>query len=145
MRRVRDTAIPGLKVPFCIAHGVKDVAIPKVGTEWLLEQGLSAPELFATDAGPRIILHPGTSAFAAFKRWPTAKFAGLARGLLDAGHRVAVSFGPGEEGLAAEVEAGAPGVIPVDGKKAQYVRLYSKGNTANEMNHYVEVEVFGKE
>jgi hypothetical protein len=34
----------------------------------------------------------------------------------------------------------------VDGKgtKGQYVRLYSKGNTSNEMNHYIEVEVFGK-
>ena len=33
----------------------------------------------------------------------------------------------------------------VDGKgtTGQYVRLYSKGNTSNEMNHYIEVEVFG--
>jgi hypothetical protein len=29
------------------------------------------------------------------------------------------------------------------GTKGRYVRLYSKGNTANEMNHYIEVEVFG--
>lgn len=28
--------------------------------------------------------------------------------------------------------------------KARYVRLYSAGNCANEMNHYVEVEVYGK-
>ena len=28
--------------------------------------------------------------------------------------------------------------------KGRYVRLYSKGNTSNEMNHYIEVEVFGK-
>ncbi len=35
-------------------------------------------------------------------------------------------------------------VIPVDGKKARYVRLHSAGNTANEMNHYVEVEVYGQ-
>ncbi len=28
--------------------------------------------------------------------------------------------------------------------KARYVRLYSKGNTSNDMNHYVEVEVYGK-
>ena len=27
--------------------------------------------------------------------------------------------------------------------KARYVRLYSKGNTSNDMNHYVEVEVLG--
>jgi hypothetical protein len=30
---------------------------------------------------------------------------------------------------------------PVQGR---YVRLYSKGNTSNDMNHYVEVEVLGK-
>ncbi len=29
------------------------------------------------------------------------------------------------------------------GVKARYVRLYSAGNTANDMNHYVEVEVYG--
>ena len=28
--------------------------------------------------------------------------------------------------------------------KARFVRLYSKGNTSNDMNHYVEVEVYGK-
>ena len=33
----------------------------------------------------------------------------------------------------------------VDAKKtkAQYVRLYSNGNTSNDMNHYIEVEVYG--
>jgi hypothetical protein len=32
-----------------------------------------------------------------------------------------------------------------DGKnaKGRYVRLYSNGNTSNEMNHYIEVEVYG--
>jgi hypothetical protein len=29
------------------------------------------------------------------------------------------------------------------GVKARYVRLHSAGNTANDMNHYVEVEVYG--
>ena len=29
--------------------------------------------------------------------------------------------------------------------KGRYVRLYSGGNTSNDMNHYVEVEVFGKQ
>lgn len=28
--------------------------------------------------------------------------------------------------------------------KGRYVRLYSNGNSSNDMNHYVEVEVFGK-
>ncbi len=34
----------------------------------------------------------------------------------------------------------------VDGKgtKGRYVRCYSNGNSSNEMNHYIEIEVFGK-
>lgn len=35
-------------------------------------------------------------------------------------------------------------LIDAKGAKARYVRLYSKGNTTNKMNHYIEVEVFGK-
>jgi len=34
--------------------------------------------------------------------------------------------------------------IDAKGVKGRYVRLYSMGNTANSMNHYVEVEVYGK-
>ena len=30
------------------------------------------------------------------------------------------------------------------GSKGRYVRLYSKGNTSNDMNHYIEVEIYGK-
>ena len=35
-------------------------------------------------------------------------------------------------------------LVNAQGKKARYVRLYSNGNTSNDMNHYVEVEVFGR-
>lgn len=35
-------------------------------------------------------------------------------------------------------------IVPVNGVKGRYVRLYSNGNTSNEMNHYIEVEVYGK-
>lgn len=35
-------------------------------------------------------------------------------------------------------------LIDTKGVKGRYVRLYSKGNTANKLNHYIEVEVFGK-
>lgn len=35
-------------------------------------------------------------------------------------------------------------LIDAKGVKGRYVRLYSNGNTANKMNHYVEVEVHGK-
>ena len=34
-------------------------------------------------------------------------------------------------------------LIDPRGVVARYVRLYSRGNTSNEMNHYVEVEVYG--
>jgi len=30
------------------------------------------------------------------------------------------------------------------GVKGRYVRLYSKGNTSNDQNHYIEIEVYGK-
>ena len=35
-------------------------------------------------------------------------------------------------------------LIEMKGVKGRYVRLYSKGNTSNEQNHYIEVEVYGK-
>lgn len=34
-------------------------------------------------------------------------------------------------------------LIDPKGVEGRYVRLYSAGNTANDMNHYVEVEVYG--
>jgi hypothetical protein len=35
-------------------------------------------------------------------------------------------------------------LIDAHGVKGRYVRLYSNGNTANKLNHYIEVEVWGK-
>jgi hypothetical protein len=35
-------------------------------------------------------------------------------------------------------------LIDAEGVEARYVRLYSKGNTSSDLNHYVEVEVYGK-
>lgn len=35
-------------------------------------------------------------------------------------------------------------LIDAKGVKGRYVRLYSKGNTTNRLNHYIEVEVWGK-
>ncbi|MHC4642938.1 MAG: hypothetical protein ACYS32_14945 [Planctomycetota bacterium] len=35
-------------------------------------------------------------------------------------------------------------LIPGKGVKARYIRLYSQGNNSNDLNHYIEVEVFGK-
>jgi hypothetical protein len=35
-------------------------------------------------------------------------------------------------------------LVDTKGTKARYVRLFSNGNNANALNHYVEVEVFGR-
>ena len=35
-------------------------------------------------------------------------------------------------------------LIDAKGVKGRYVRLHSNGNTTNKLNHYIEVEVFGK-
>jgi hypothetical protein len=35
-------------------------------------------------------------------------------------------------------------LMDAHGTKGRYVRLYSKGNTTNKLNHYIEVEVWGK-
>ena len=35
-------------------------------------------------------------------------------------------------------------LIDAKGEVARYVRLYSKGSTDSDLNHYIEVEVWGK-
>jgi len=42
------------------------------------------------------------------------------------------------------VETNEGKLIDAKGTGARYVRLYSNGNNANDLNHYIEVEVFGK-
>jgi hypothetical protein len=42
------------------------------------------------------------------------------------------------------VETSEGKLVDAKGAKARFVRLHSRGNNANELNHYVEVEVFGR-
>ena len=42
------------------------------------------------------------------------------------------------------VETSEGKLIDAKGIQGRYVRLYSRGNTANDLNHYIEVEVYGK-
>jgi len=51
-------------------------------------------------------------------------------------------FGAGHDPAYLEKNTGR--LIPANKAVARYVRLYSAGNTANELNHYIEVEVFGR-
>jgi len=47
------------------------------------------------------------------------------------------------EGLE-RIETNEGHLIDAKGVKGRYVRCYSNGNTTNDLNHYIEVEVFGK-
>jgi len=73
------------------------------------------PELLDGLPRPLVLLYPGTSAFAAFKRWPIEHFATLAQRLTARGLGVVVGFGPGEAALAAPVLAAAPAARALDG------------------------------
>lgn len=57
-------------------------------------------------------------------------------------HDNSLGFGKGKD--MAYIETNKGKLISAKETKARYVRLYSDGNTSNEMNHYVEVEVFGE-
>jgi hypothetical protein len=50
----------------------------------------------------------------------------------------------GKGGDPAYVETNHGRIIDGKGAKGRYVRLWSNGNTSNDMNHYCEVQVYGK-
>jgi len=54
------------------------------------------------------------------------------------------SDGLGKGSDYAYVETYKGRVIDAKGATARYVRLYSNGNTSDELNHYTEVEVYGR-
>ncbi|MDQ8183936.1 hypothetical protein QEH57_24985, partial [Pelagicoccus sp. SDUM812005] len=62
--------------------------------------------------------------------------------IFNADHDNSLGFGVGKDKAYVETNKGK--LIGAKETKARYVRLYSDGNTSNEMNHYVEVEVFGE-
>lgn len=53
------------------------------------------------------------------------------------------SAGFGKGGDFEYVESYHGRVIEVDGVKGRYVRCYTNGNSVNQQNHYIEVEVYG--
>ncbi|MEI7902012.1 MAG: discoidin domain-containing protein [bacterium] len=58
-------------------------------------------------------------------------------------HDNSSALGGGQDKEYRESREGRP--FAVNGVKGRYVRFTSKGNTSNEMNHYIEVEVYGRE
>jgi hypothetical protein len=57
-------------------------------------------------------------------------------------HDDSAGFGAG--GDAAYVETSEGRLIDAKGIRARHLRLYSRGNTTSDLNHYVEVEAFGR-
>jgi hypothetical protein len=51
-------------------------------------------------------------------------------------------FGLGKDMHYTETNEGR--LLDAKGVRGRYVRLYSNGNTGNDLNHYIEVEVYGK-
>jgi hypothetical protein len=64
------------------------------------------------------------------------------RTLYNNDHDNSAKLGQGDDFAYVETNEGR--LIEGKGAVARYVRLYSNGNTTDELNHYVEVEVFGK-
>jgi hypothetical protein len=56
-------------------------------------------------------------------------------------HDNSSGLGAGKDKEYIEVAEGR--LVDPKGARARYVRLYSNGNTTNDLNHYVEVEVYG--
>ncbi|HNR29282.1 MAG TPA: hypothetical protein PKI11_00195 [Candidatus Hydrogenedentes bacterium] len=69
-------------------------------------------------------------------------FIANARTLFNNDHDNSAGFGVGKDKDYIETYEGK--VVETAGTKARYLRLYSRGNTSNELNHYIEVEVYGK-
>jgi hypothetical protein len=71
-----------------------------------------------------------------------AAFKTNVRTLFNNDHDNTTSLGAGKDMNYVETAEGR--LVDAKGSRGRYVRLYSRGNSANELNHYVEVEVFGR-
>ncbi|MDG2124101.1 MAG: hypothetical protein P8J87_10410, partial [Verrucomicrobiales bacterium] len=62
--------------------------------------------------------------------------------LYNSDHDNSAGLGEGKDKVYVETNHGR--IIDTDGLAGRYVRLYSNGNTSDDLNHYVEVAVYGK-
>lgn len=70
------------------------------------------------------------------------KFTKNVRTLFNNDHDNSSKLGKGKDMHYVETAEGK--LIDAKGEKARYVRLFSKGSTADDLNHYIEVAVYGK-
>ncbi|MBI3723502.1 glycosyltransferase family 9 protein [bacterium] len=89
------------------------------------EASRALAERFLRDDGRRLVLlHPGVSAFGAFKAWREEGYAALARTLRDRGARVAIAFGgPLEQESAERVVSGSRGAAVLAPRTASILDL----------------------
>ncbi|MBL7219372.1 MAG: hypothetical protein ISS69_04600 [Phycisphaerae bacterium] len=69
-------------------------------------------------------------------------FAGDVQVVYNADHDNSSELGKGKDKEYFETNEGR--LIPAHGARGRYVRLYSNGSMGGEMNHYIEVEVYGR-
>ena len=69
-------------------------------------------------------------------------FASGVKTIFNNDHDNTSGFGVGKDMNYVETNEGK--LIDAKGVKGRYVRAYSNGNTYNDLNHYVEIEVHGK-
>jgi heptosyltransferase I len=95
---------------FSLAEAVAQMRMPMPAVEFPHDQDaeqLIARHLSAAGVGRFAMLNPGAGWGA--KCWPAERYAAVAKALAADGVRSIVNYGPGEEGLASEVEAGSDG------------------------------------
>jgi hypothetical protein len=78
----------------------------------------------------------------AIKLADDAEFTKNVREIYNNDHDNSAGNGAGEDKEYIEKYEGR--LVEANGEVARYVRLYSKGNTSDDTNHYVEVDVYGK-
>jgi hypothetical protein len=71
-----------------------------------------------------------------------AAFKKNVRTLFNNDHDNSSGLGAGKDMNYVETSEGK--LVDAKGSRARFVRLYSKGNNANDLNHYVEVEAYGR-
>ena len=111
------------------------------GLQWMQIDLEAAPEIFAIGlwhyhAQPRayhdVIVQVSDD----------PEFAGGVTTVFNNDHDDSSGLGRGRDKAYLEKNFGR--LIPVNGVSGRYVRLYSNGNTTDGLNHYIEVEVFGR-
>ena len=96
-----------VEVANAVAHEQLPITLPWLplseGAERFCDARLYDAQLGGFNGRPFVILNPGAGWGA--KRWPTERYGELARLFAERGFGVVINCGPGEEGLAAEVNA----------------------------------------